>query len=178
MSFVAITAVGQDRPGIVAEVTGVLFRQGCNLEDSTMTRLRDQFAMLLVVDVPEDAYVALDTALQLVASRLGLSLIVRPLGLELAAAEETGETYMLRVYGADRPGIVHAVTAELAQRGWNVADLNTRLLAGGNGPAYVLMLEVEAPGPDAAAALEPELARLRETLGVEISLEQLDPEAL
>jgi len=178
MSFVAITAVGQDRPGIVAEVTGVLFRQGCNLEDSTMTRLRDQFAMLLVVDVPEDAYTALDTALQLVASRLGLSLIVRPLGFELAPVEETGETYMLRVYGADRPGIVHAVTAELAQRGWNIADLNTRLLSGGNGPAYVLMLEVTAPGPDAANDLEPELARLREVLGVEISLEQLDPEAL
>lgn len=178
MSFVAITAVGQDRPGIVAEVTGVLFRQGCNLEDSTMTRLRDQFAMLLVVDVPEDAYVALDTALQLVASRLGLSLIVRPLGLELAAVEAVGETYMLRVYGADRPGIVHAVTSELAQRGWNIADLNTRLLAGGNGPAYVLMLEVTAPGPDAASDLEPELVRLRETLGVEISLEQLDAEAL
>jgi glycine cleavage system transcriptional repressor len=85
---------------------------------------------------------------------------------------------MLRVYGADRPGIVHAVTTELAQRGWNVTDLNTRLLAGGSGPAYVLMLEVVAPTPEAAAELEPELARLREQLGVEISLEQLDPEAL
>lgn len=177
MAFVAITAVGQDRPGIVAEVTGVLYRQGANLEDSTMTRLRDQFAMLLVVDVPEDAYLALETALQLVASRLGLSLVIRPLGPELVS-EAVGDTYMLRVYGADRPGIVHAVTTELAQRGWNITDLNTRLLAGGSGPAYVLMLEVVAPGPDAAAELEPELARLRKQWGVEISLEELDPEAL
>ena len=52
MSHVAVTAVGADRPGIVAGVTKVLFDQGCNLEDTSMTILRGHFAMMLVVDVP------------------------------------------------------------------------------------------------------------------------------
>ena len=34
-----VTALGQDRPGIVAGVTEVLYKLGCNLEDSAMTRL-------------------------------------------------------------------------------------------------------------------------------------------
>ena len=48
----AVTAVGADRPGIVAAVTGAFVDHGCNLEDSSMTILRGQFAMMLVVDAP------------------------------------------------------------------------------------------------------------------------------
>ena len=50
MSFphVAVTVVGNDRPGIVAGVTEVLFEQGCNLEDTSMTILRGHFTMMLV----------------------------------------------------------------------------------------------------------------------------------
>ena len=48
MTHFAVTAVGADRPGIVAAVTGAFAEHGCNLEDSSMTILRGQFAMMLV----------------------------------------------------------------------------------------------------------------------------------
>lgn len=177
MPFFAITAVGQDRPGIVAEFTGVLYRQGANLEDCTMTHLRDQFAMMLIVDAPDDALSALETALQLVAAQMGLSLVIRPLSPE-TAPESTGDGYLLRVYGADHPGIVHAVTSTLAQHGYNITDLNTRVIPGSGGPVYVMMLEVEAPAGADVETLTPELERLGNTLGVEISYEPLASEAL
>jgi glycine cleavage system transcriptional repressor len=85
---------------------------------------------------------------------------------------------MLRVYGADRPGIVHAVTALLAERGHTITDLNTRVIPGGEGPVYVLLLEVEIATPAAAAALGPELERLGRELPVEVSFSPLDEEAL
>ena len=47
--IVAVTVVGQDRPGIVADVTGALADLHGNLEDSTMTLLRGHFAMVLLV---------------------------------------------------------------------------------------------------------------------------------
>jgi glycine cleavage system transcriptional repressor len=50
---VVISAVGKDRPGIVAGVSKVLFEAGCNLEDSSMTILEGEFAMILVVSLPE-----------------------------------------------------------------------------------------------------------------------------
>lgn len=177
MSFFAITAVGQDRPGIVSEFTGVLFRQGANLEDTTMTRLRDQFAMVLVVDVPDEELVALETALHVVATQLGLSVVVRPLAPE-TAEEEAGEQYLLRVYGADHPGIVHAVTAALAQRRYNITDLDTRIIPGSGGPVYVMLLEVQAPPGAELSELLPELQRLAGELGVELSCEPLESEAL
>ena len=50
-----VTALGKDRPGIVAGVTQVLYRLGCNLEDSAMTRLEDEFAIMLIFSSPSKA---------------------------------------------------------------------------------------------------------------------------
>ena len=44
----AITVIGHDRPGIIAETTAALAGLGLNLEDSTMTLLRGHFAMMLI----------------------------------------------------------------------------------------------------------------------------------
>ena len=44
----AITVLGHDRPGIIAETTAALAGLGLNLEDSTMTLLRGHFAMMLL----------------------------------------------------------------------------------------------------------------------------------
>lgn len=177
MPFLAITAVGQDRPGIVAEFTGALYEHGANLEDSTMTHLRDQFAMMLVVEAPDEALVVLRAALAEVADRMDLSLVVRPLALE-PARDELTDGYLVRVYGADRPGIVHSVTSALAQQGYNITDLNTRVIPGGGGPVYVMLLEVQAAQGADPAVLVPKLERLGKELGVELSFEALLTETL
>ena len=52
MTLHAITVLGHDRPGIIAETTGRLAGLGLNLEDSTMTLLRGHFAMMLVCEGP------------------------------------------------------------------------------------------------------------------------------
>ena len=55
MRTFAVSAIGADRPGIVAAVTGALLPHGINIEDSRMAILGGRFAMMLVVTVPEDA---------------------------------------------------------------------------------------------------------------------------
>ena len=45
MNHFALTIVGRDRPGIVSQVTKILFDQGCNLADSSCSILGGQFAM-------------------------------------------------------------------------------------------------------------------------------------
>ena len=46
MTLLAVTVLGHDRPGIIAETTSILAELGANLEDSTMTILRGHFAMV------------------------------------------------------------------------------------------------------------------------------------
>ena len=53
MKRYALTAIGRDRPGIVAAVTKALYEHDCNIEDSSMTILEDEFAIILIMSMPE-----------------------------------------------------------------------------------------------------------------------------
>ena len=170
MSHVAVTAVGVDRPGIVAAVTGVLLRHGGNLENTAMTRLGGHFAMVLVVEVPgdEDA-AALEGALATETAALGLTVTVRPIE-EVESGVDEGAPWAVTVHGADRPGIVHRVTSLLAERGANIVDLATHQLTTDAGTGYVVLLSVLLPATADPAPLEAALGALAEELGVDVHL--------
>ena len=139
MSLLAVTVLGRDRPGIIAEATGALTELGGNLEDSSMTLLRGHFAMTLVVRTSATAD-QVRAALDPRFSDDGLAVFVIELD-EASADAGAGQGYVLSVHGADRVGIVAAITQVLADHGGNVTDLTTRLA----GALYILVAEVELP---------------------------------
>ena len=49
LTHFAVTVISKDRPGIVADISEVLYRLGCNLEDSSCTMLGGDFAIILIV---------------------------------------------------------------------------------------------------------------------------------
>ena len=172
MALLAVTVIGRDRPGIIAETTGLLAGLGANLEDSSMTLLRGHFAMVLVasVEVPVDEVTA---ALAPLTAGGALDVAVR----EVPAGDPTrdgGAPYLLSVHGGDRPGIVSAVTAEVASAGGNVTNLTTRL----SGDLYVVEAEVDLPPSADAGALGDRLADVGAELGVQVSLRPVEPDLL
>jgi glycine cleavage system transcriptional repressor len=189
VKHVALTAVGADRPGIVAALTGVLVELGCNLEDSTMSILRGHFAVLLVIAAPDGTGAeAIEAALAPVAERLGLMVVVRPLQIEAdgqgeghhseADAGPDGEVYAFSVHGADRPGIVHRAAEALAEAGGNIIDLSTRLVGSDDEPVYVLTLTVGfVPGTDAEAAAAT-IRRSVEAFGVQCHAHRVEIDVL
>jgi glycine cleavage system transcriptional repressor len=151
-----LSALGADRPGIVAAVSGVLADLGCNLEDSTMTNLQGHFAVLLVVSAPDGlTATALEDALDEVAGRFELVVAVRSLA-DVPGPPETVEaeveSWTVAVHGADRMGIVRTVTGALAGAGGNVVDLSTHLVGGAEAPVYVMTLSVTLPAGAAGGA--------------------------
>jgi glycine cleavage system transcriptional repressor len=179
---VALSAIGRDQPGIVASLSRVLYEQGCNLEESSMTRLKGEFAILLLVTLPEGgSREPFEAAVQETARRTGLAVLIRELSAEEMAQEDDSATqpYTLIVYGADRPGIVFRVTETAARHGINITDLRTRVTGGGGNPIlYSLIMEVEIPGDAAADAFRQDLAQLRGELRVETTLERVEAEEL
>src|SRR6266542_6054727 len=100
---VAVTAVGADRPGIAAAVAKVLYEHGGNVEDSRMAILGGHFAMMLIVALPDGTDPStLEAALAAPARALDLIVAVRPV-TETAKEHAQGSTYVVTVYGADRP---------------------------------------------------------------------------
>jgi glycine cleavage system transcriptional repressor len=166
MPTYALSALGADRPGIVAAIAETLAAHSVNVTDSHMGILRGHFAMTLIVEVPDDAG-SLQGDLDHIAATLGLEAVT------LAAVQETAPvsaepTHTVTVYGPDHTGIVAAVARVLAEAGVNVCDLNTRL----TGDLYVMFLEVAAP--DGVPSLD-EVARAQ---GVEVSVQPLETDVL
>lgn len=177
----SLSALGADTPGIVAAVSGALGEQGCNLEDSTMTILQGQFAILLVVTAPDQVTAAsLESALAPVVKRFDLVIAVRP--LKDAAPEQSvpardPEPLTISVHGADRPGIVHAVASTLAELGGNVVDLSTQLVGDPERPVYVLTLRAVAPAGSADDVAEA-VVRTAGELGVHCTVRPDDADVL
>lgn len=160
MGQLAVTAIGRDRPGIVSALTGVLVAHRVSIADSQMGLLGGRFSMILVVDPPADVDVGLLLEdLQRIADDLSLDVIqLHPVG-DPADGDAEDPTHLLTVYGVDHPGIVHAVTTELARRRVSITDLSTRRVEeDGEDPLYAMMLEVAVPedlgDADVAAALD------------------------
>jgi glycine cleavage system transcriptional repressor len=168
----AITIIGHDRPGIIAQATEILAGLGLNLTDSSMTRLRGHFAMTLIC--AGDAGIdRVERALAPMAGDSSLVVTARELGPE-PEPEATGGHFVLSLHGADRLGIVAAVTRVLADAGGNITDLTTRLA----GELYVLLVEVDLPSTVEIAALTVRLSEVARTLGVEATLRPADADLL
>jgi glycine cleavage system transcriptional repressor len=177
MSDFAVTAIGRDRPGIVAAISGALLELEGNIEDSQMSILRGHFAVMLLVAIPDSVpQEKLRARMEAVGEERGLERIaVAPVGdLE---SRRPRASHVITVYGADHPGIVHAVTSALADRGVNVTDLETRVAGAADSPFYVMIMEVVL-GDAAEADVEGALRDVGERATVEVSIRPLDADAL
>jgi glycine cleavage system regulatory protein len=85
------------------------------------------------------------------------------------AVPAAGELWTVSVHGADHPGIVHGITAALAEMHVNVVDLNTRVVPGEGGPAYVMILDVTLPASVDGDDFCDQLDAVCATLGVTCS---------
>ncbi len=169
MHELAVTAIGADRPGIVATVTRVLHERGGNVEDSAMTILGGHFAIVLLVksdDSPEQLHAALSDA----TAELGLTIsVTRAEG----PRSPVTPSHLLSVYGADHPGIVAGVSAAIAEVEANIIDLETQVIGSETDPVYAMVVEVQAPDP---AALADAVTAACTALGVDHTLRTIDAE--
>ena len=176
MKALAIAAIGRDRPGIVASVSRVLFELGCNVEDSSMTLLRGNFSMMLVIACPDDLTVdAARSALQPACDDLGLVFSVLEVDDRASVPEPT---HVLTVYGGDKPGILMATTELLASAGVNITDLNSRLVGETGQPVYALILELEVPTSVDVTDLDARVHAVASEIGVDVVLNEREADVL
>ena len=183
----ALSAIGRDRPGIVADLAELIYECDCNLEDSSMTILGGEFAVLLLLSSQaHNIESALSGACKRLEWEKRLTVFFRPLQGE-PRPYGTGQplqAYELRATGVDQAstpvagnaahyaGIVAKITRCLAEHGINITTLHTHgHPEPGSGTAiYTMQVQLDIPAAVGIPTLHQRLEAIADSLHIHIDL--------
>ncbi len=172
-TYFILSAMGKDRPGIVADVSEVIYECGGNIEDSSMSLLRNHFALLLLFSTErEEVNQKLSFALKRLGGEKNLTVFYSPITFEEAYPKIKEETdrFKITTSGVDHAGIVFKVCRLLADRKVNIIDMEThRVLSAESGtPLFEMDMEVEVPRSISEQGLREDLHRLANGLMIDL----------
>ena len=164
-----LSYIGEDRPGLVEELAAVIARHNGSWLESRMANLAGKFTGVVRISVAAEQAAALEEEL-LACNREGLRLDFTRAD---PATAESRTHLCIRVVGADRPGIVRELSAQLTRLGVNVEDLQTDVSAAPwtGEPLFEALVEVSAPDELDQDRLRRELESLSDDLIVEVAEE-------
>ena len=133
MSRVILSVLGQDRPGILAAVSGALYEKDGNIENVSQTTLQTQFAGIFIASIPEAVSIEeMTETLESALIPLGMNVHVDPLDNSSDATTETeSEPFVITTKGPDRKGLVAQITAIIARYNVNITNLQAIFKGGG-----------------------------------------------
>ena len=170
-----MTAFGKDRAGIVADVTRLLYENDCNLEDTTMSMLADEFTLSLLFSSP---MANIEELLTRECRRLELdkkiSAFVRPLSPQQEIKQKNYKTCTLHIEGLDQAGIVYKTSQFLADRQLSIIQLDSTTSASPQSGAtiYNMTIYIQVPEELPFDQLEEELSTVADELHVDITMER------
>jgi len=169
-----LSAIGRDRPGLVAELARLVLECDANLEDSRMTILGTDFAVILLCSsTGEDVGNRLAVGVKRLERDHGLTILLRHLdeGPRPAVPAPGTRLYRVEAAGEDRAGIVARICGLLAEHSVNIVDLQSRSQPGpGGSPYYLMTLSAEVPNSVDPRALRKALAAVADELVIDVAL--------
>jgi glycine cleavage system regulatory protein len=164
-----LTVIGDDKPGIVEQLSDRVLAAGANWEQGRMARLAGKFAGILRVSVDAGQAEALTAGLTAIDP--GLTIVVEPSG---QTGESRSTTLRLELLGNDHPGIIRDISRVLAQHHVNIEELETDLTSAPMTGEALFRARALLRIPT-SAALEPLRSRLEAIAGelmVDLTLEE------
>jgi len=176
MNKVIITVLGQDRPGILAAVSGVLYRLDCNIENVSQTILQFEFAGIFIATRPPEL------SIQSLLYHLEEELLPRNLYVHMTEVDESREAvtfpesdpFVITTMGPDRKGIVAAFTSILARHQVNVTQLRAVFKGGDDPHNNTMIYQADVPRSIDQTRLRQELREKAEEFHLDISIQHRD----
>ena len=166
MRNIIISAIGTDRPGIVSELSGIITSNGGNVEESRMSRLGSDFAIIMLITVAPDWVESLEVALKSITE---LKITTKPTTL-LQVGD--GRQFSINLNGADNEGIVKVLSKYLANKSINILEIETHISQApvSGTPLFNLNASVSIPHDVEEEVIQADLSQIAQDLGVEIQL--------
>jgi len=169
--FLVISALGEDRPGIVRNLTHPVTEAGANILDSRMTILGGEFAILMMVEGSWDTIAKLESHLPALQDKLELTILTKRTGGQ--RQEPSTLPYTVNVVSLDHPGIVSHLAEFFSNRNINIQDLYTDSYPAAHTgtPMFTATLTVNIPGNISIAGLREEFLDFCDSLNLDGILE-------
>lgn len=172
-TYLVISALGEDRPGIVNALSKAILEHGCNIEDSRMTVLGGEFAAILLVQGKWNTLAKVENALPEIERQLRMTIIAKRTGERSAGANLL--PYAVDVISMDHPGIVNNLAGFFAERNINIEDMTTSTYAAAHTgtPMFAVHMTVGIPADLHIAGLREEFMDYCDGLNLDAVLEPL-----
>ena len=167
MKNLIITATGSDRPGIISEISGVITNHGGNVEESRMSKMGFDFAIIMLVSVSPDWEESLDVSLQSIND-----LTITTKRTEIQGSSDS-QKCQIDLTGADNEGIIKVLSKYLAGKSINIVEMETHISHApvSGTPLFNLNASILVPGGVEEKEIQSDLSQIAQDLGVEIHLD-------
>ena len=166
-----LSALGEDKPGLVNELTRCVLSSGCSVLDSRMAVLGGNFALLLQVGGNWNNIAKLENQITTLESDLGLTITSRRTSLQTAGTDML--PYGVDVVALDQPGLVHNLAKFLSQRNINIQEMVTSSYPAAHSgtPMFSVHMTVDIPASTQISTLREEFMELCDQLNLDAVIE-------
>lgn len=166
-----ITALGNDKPGIVKELSKTILEYGGNITESHMMVLGGEFAMMLLITGDDTILDKIKTRLNTIGDSLDLTLIAK----ETHSKSESQQRlpYQISVVAMDHPGIVHDISDFLSTRDLNIEEIETTTYPAAHTgtPMFSLDMTISIPANSSVHSLRDEFITFCDDLNLDATME-------
>ncbi|MBM4191673.1 MAG: glycine cleavage system protein R [Gammaproteobacteria bacterium] len=169
--YLAISAIGADRTGLVHDLTQVISDCGGNISESRMASLGNEFAMVLLVAGNWHSIAKLETELQRFTTESGLTLHLHRTDPREARSDQL--PYSIDAVCLDQTGVVAALSGFCANRGIDIAEVATRIYPAAHTGALMFSVQmiINVPSKLHLAHLREEFIEFCDTRNLDAILE-------
>jgi len=169
--LIVISAVGSDRTGVVQDLSKVILSCDGNIEESRMTTLGSEFAMLLLVSGNWATLNKLEQRLNKLAETKDLSIAIRQTDTKVPGPGRM--PYAVDIVSLDQQGIVFNLANFFATRDIDIADVATRSYAAAHtgSPMFAVQMAINVPATVNIAQFREEFLEICDRLNLDAILE-------
>ena len=171
--LIVLSAVGSDRAGVVNDISRVILDCGGNIEESRMTTLGAEFAVLMLISGNWHTLNKLESALDKLTADGALAIAIKKTGE--ARPSKDCMPYAIDVVCLDQPGIVFNLANFFASREIEIADVATKRYAAAHtgAPMFSLQMAVNIPATTPIAQIRDEFLEICDQLNLDSIMEPL-----
>jgi len=166
-----LTLTGSDRIGIVQRVTESILECGGDVQASRMARLGGEFAMLMLVSIPDTETERLSANVEELSGE-GFKVSFTETEWGVSSRRKDWLPYLIKVRGANHEGIIHEISEQLSEQGINIESVDTNVVPApmSGAPLFTMEAIVVAPPELPKHKWQDELEEAADQLNVELEI--------